>query len=141
MGRYKLIMDARTRGVCLLLMLLSAGCAKQNGSAVTGTVTYVGKPLTTGAVTFQPIVAGPIAVGDIQSDGSFTLQTGSEIGLQPGEYLATVVATGPIPEATPADPMPLPKLLVPARYGDVNTSGLKYTITPGPNTIQIQLTE
>jgi hypothetical protein len=106
---------------------------------VSGTVTYDGKPLSTGAVTFQPVASGPLAIGDIKSDGSYSLSTGDQAGLSAGEYQVTVVATGPMPQATEASPMPLPELLIPARYGDVNTSGLKYTVKPGENRVDIAL--
>jgi hypothetical protein len=123
----------------LLLSLLCTGCGNGVGASVTGQVLYDGQPLTSGAVTFQPVAAGPLAIGDIQPDGEYALRTGDQDGLFPGEYLVTVVATGPMPEPTEANPMPLPKLLIPARYGDVNTSGLKYTVSPGVNRIDITL--
>lgn len=135
-------MHTRKLSTGLLLCLMCAGCGPRNDATVDGAVTYAGNPLTTGAVTFHPTTPGPpLAIGELQSDGTFTLRTGETAGLQPGEYLVTVVATGPMPEATPSDPMPLPKLLVPARYGDVKTSGLKYTISRGTNKIDIVLSE
>lgn len=135
-------MHVRKLSASFLICLSCLGCGKQNDAAVDGAVSYAGNPLTSGAVTFHPTTPGPpLAIGELQGDGKFTLRTGEVAGLQPGEYRVTVVATGPMPEATPADPMPLPKLLVPARYGDVETSGLKYTITRGTNKIDIVLDE
>ncbi len=117
----------------------AAGCAKGPDATVSGVVTYDDKPLSTGAVTFQPVTPGPLAIGEIQSNGAYTLRIGDQMGLNAGDYQATVVATGPMPEATPANPMPLPKLLIPARYGDATTSGLKYTVERGENRIDIEL--
>ena len=129
-----------TRPILLLsLSLLCAGCGANDGAGVTGKVLYDGQPLTTGSVTFHPVASGPLAIGDIQSDGTYSLSVGTESGLPPGEYRVTVGATGPMPEPTVADPMPLPQSLIPARYGDVNTSGLKYTVAAGKNTIDISL--
>jgi hypothetical protein len=128
-------------GSLLLLCCVIAGCSQQYDANVTGNVTYAGKPLTTGALTFHPTASGPLAMGDIHADGTYMLQTGEVAGLKAGDYLVTVVATGPMPEPTAAEPMPLPKLLIPARYGDVKTSGLKYTVKSGANTINIELSE
>jgi hypothetical protein len=80
-----------------------------------------------------------LGVGQIQSDGTFTVSTGTDVGLDAGEYRLTVVATGPIPEPTADNPEPLPELLIPARYGSLETSGLTRTITKGANQFEIQL--
>jgi hypothetical protein len=127
------------RAGAILFPLLVIGCGKSQNATVSGIVTYDGQPLSTGAVTFQPVAPGPLAIGDIRNDGAYTLRTGDATGLSAGEYQVTVVATGPMPEATPSNPMPLPELLIPARYGDVSTSGLKYTVERGENRIDIAL--
>ena len=122
-----------------LVPVLLLGCGKTQSASVRGTVTYNGKPLTTGSVTFHPVTDGPVAIGDIQSDGTYSLQTGTESGLGPGEYRVTVVATGPIPPPTPQNTEPLPELLIPARYADVTTSGIQRTVAAGSNQIDLSL--
>ena len=53
-----------------------AGCGSGElpVAPVEGTVLYNGKPLTSGVVTFLP-ATGPVATGEIQSDGTFRLST------------------------------------------------------------------
>jgi hypothetical protein len=124
-------------GILLLAML--AGCGGGQESTVTGTVTFDGQPLTTGAVTFHPLSEGPLAIGQIDAAGAYSLSTGNEEGLAAGDYRVTVVATGPMPEPTPQNPEPLPELLIPAKYGASETAGLQFTVRPGSNHIDIPL--
>jgi len=57
-----------------------------------------------------------------------------------GEYLVTVTAVK-LPEETASDAggEAIPKLLIPAKYGDKGTSGLRHTVTPGANRFDIPL--
>ncbi len=118
-------------GLCLLL----TGCSSKLGSQVSGSVSFDGKPLTSGDVTFAPVGEGQIAYGKIDSAGNYVLRTGNEDGAKPGEYVVTVVATG----TPPSNDQP-PPLLTPAKYSDKSTSDLKKTITPGANTVDLSLT-
>ncbi len=64
-------------GLGLVLWIGSiAGCGGDTlpVAPVEGTVLYNGKPLTSGVVTFLP-ATGPVATGEIQSDGTFRLST------------------------------------------------------------------
>ncbi len=122
----------------LPIILTLAGCGGDLVS-VKGEVTIDGQTLGTGNVSFHPVDGGPIGHGSIQSDGSFTMRTGTEKGLTPGKYRVTVVATGEVPEPTPQNPEPLPPLLVPARYGKPETSGLEYTVPPPDGRVKIEL--
>jgi hypothetical protein len=123
----------------LLLSVFLTGCGGPHAASVTGTVVYDGQPLTTGAVVFQPVHDGPIAIGDIQSDGSYTLSVGDAAGVDPGDYRVTVAASEPMPEATPENPQPLPKSLIPARYSNADQSGLTFKVEPGSNRFDIKL--
>jgi hypothetical protein len=125
--------------VSLTLALVAAGCGQAHDATVTGVVRQGGELLTTGTVTFHPVKEGPLATGDIQGDGSYTLKTGDQNGLDSGSYKATVVATGPMPEPTAQESEPLPKLLTAAQYGDPQTSRLQFDVKPGPNSIEIDL--
>jgi hypothetical protein len=122
--------------VCLLAL---ASCAPENYAEVSGTVTVDKTPLTTGMVTFHPVAGGPVAYGNIDAAGRYSLSTGSKRGLVSGEYIVTVVATEKPPAGTVKGPEPIGKLLTPERYGHKDKSTLKYTVTPGSNAIDLPL--
>jgi len=83
---------------------------------VTGSVTYVGgRPVAGGAVQFAPLADTSFSVsGDINDDGTFTLQTvkGNErvSGAPEGEYRVTILF--PIP----ADQRTVPPIVLPKNY-------------------------
>jgi hypothetical protein len=117
----------------MLSLLLLAGCGAHE-SAVTGKVTIDDAPLTSGTVAFYPQGGGAAAYGSIQSDGTYTLETGAAGGLAAGVYVVTVVATTP-----PQPGYQFGKLLTPLRYNKVDTSDLKFTVKPGSNKIDLPL--
>lgn len=119
-----------------VILLLQSGCGKMEAT-VSGTVSYAGKPLTTGNVAFHPVGSGTPATATIGADGRYELRTASKAGLPPGEYVATVAAF----EIIPGSP-PMPgKLLIPGSYNRLETSGLRYTVESGENTIDIRMDE
>jgi hypothetical protein len=127
-------------GVLCALALTLAGCGGPFDSLVSGTVTLDGKPLDRGTVAFFPASQGPAAYGRIRSNGSYSVRVGREKGLPSGEYLVTVVATEHV--EVPADwrgPPPPGKRITPVKYGQKSTSGLRFTVEPGWNTIPIDL--
>lgn len=135
------------RGVCLLLLavaaLTPAACGGSGLAGVSGTVTYRGKPVPKGTVTFVSTTPGARnATGEIQEDGSYTLHTEQPgDGAAPGEYRVTLYAHDePVLDYTPRKPVP-PKLLVPAKYENPETSGLKATVKGGSNTVNLDLTD
>lgn len=121
-------------GVCCLAVWV--GCAKHE-SSVTGTVTLDGVRLSRGTVTFHPQEGGAAAYARIDADGNYIVKTGAEEGLKPGKYVATVVATAP--PGPGESETAVGKLLIPARYGTLEESGLEYTITAGKNQIDMPL--
>ncbi len=139
------MMDISGRSLVLRVTLLAAGvlacagCGGEYRSSVTGTVKLGGEPLRRGTVTFHPLEKGAAAYGLVDSDGRFTLGTGREQGLAPGEYIATVVATEASPAESGGGTPPIGKLITPARYGDKSTSGLRYTVKPGKNDFEVSL--
>jgi hypothetical protein len=86
----------------LLLPMLVAlvGCGPSSGTVpVKGKVTYQGKPVTRGRITFEPIKLAdsraPVrpSMAPIQQDGSFKMSTfESGDGVQPGEYKVIIWA-------------------------------------------------
>ena len=121
-------------GVAILLI----GCGGKS-SQVSGVVTLDGKTLERGTVGFTPANGGMRASGVIESDGAYTLTTNRDSGLEPGEYMVTVVSREPGPPATTGPPAPGP-YITPQHYAAEATSGLKFTVERGSNTIDLQLT-
>lgn len=125
----------------ILLVAIAAnatGCSKRRVLApVAGKVTYQGKPLSFGAVIFQPERGQP-AIGEIRSDGSFTMTTrGEGEGAAVGENQVRIVCyQGQDPTRTAADGQSeslLGKPLIPARYVSCDTSGIVVNVRPGAN--------
>ncbi|MBN2021355.1 MAG: hypothetical protein JW809_01045 [Pirellulales bacterium] len=123
---------------------LATGCGSSLDSSVSGTVTLDGKPLAvgdgSGTVSFYPAQGGPAAQATIAPDGTYVLKTGHASGIRSGDYVVTVVATGPSPKPLPgAPPRPGP-LLTPIRYGTRQGSKLRFMVGPGANQIDIAMT-
>ncbi|MCA9267350.1 MAG: hypothetical protein KDA41_02715, partial [Planctomycetales bacterium] len=112
------------------------GCGGRHDSSVHGAVTLDGQPLRTGTVTFHPAAGGAAAYGRIAADGQYTIKTGSERGLDPGEYRVTVVAIEMSPAAN-ANDAPSGKRITPAAYQNVGTTPLTATVTAGGNQIDL----
>jgi hypothetical protein len=96
----------RSTAVAAALFLVS-GCGGGSGTVpVRGTVTFKGKPVPSGTVTFIPD-SGPHATGELGPDGSYTVATyRSGDGAVPGSYKVVVVAvqdtSDRLPEVPPA---------------------------------------
>ncbi len=74
--------------------------------------------------------SGPIAIGDIRADGSYSLKTGDAFGAAPGWYRVTVAAVGPPGIKAIDDPYAVPVSLIPDRYRDPELSGLSCEVKP-----------
>jgi len=127
----------------LVLSTSLVGCGRSGPekAAVSGRVTYQGKPVPKGVIAFIPVApGGRNATGAIRPDGSYTLQTEEpEDGAQLGEYRVTISAHDePLLDYTPAQPVK-PKLLVPPEYEDPEKSGLKKTVVRGSNVFEFDL--
>lgn len=120
---------------------LIVGCSKSDFATVTGQVSLDGKLLDGGAITFVPETSGPLAYGDVAPDGTYSLQSsGSQQGLRPGKYVATVSYRNgrPSPGMTLAQIQALEK--VPIRYTTPETSELSEEVKPGANQIDLVMT-
>jgi hypothetical protein len=134
------LQSCRTQTLFLFVILASAGCMDRNFATVEGTVSLGGQPLDGGSVAFYPKDTGPISYSDIAPDGSYRLRTASRDGLLPGLYVATVsYRSGRLsPGMTLRQIEVLEK--VPFRYCAKETSDLHEEVTPGRNSIDLNLT-
>lgn len=117
-----------------------AGCGDDTAKLypVTGKVQWKGGGPATELVNYnvsmQPADRGSSATGVVQPDGSFTLSTLAENdGAIVGKHR---VALGP---PQPELDMPVPRPLIPDRYGGFETSGLEIEVKPEPNNVTIEV--
>ena len=144
----------------LLLALASVGCgSKYDLHPVTGKVTLDGTPLENAVVTFQAVSGGNSASGTTDASGAYTLhdiRPDAGPGVEPGEYVVSVSWTEPpavdlsqMDASSPdydkittaaSNPNSGPAVSkFPAAYRDGKTSGLKATVSPGANTVDLPL--
>jgi hypothetical protein len=130
-------------GVLLLALAALAGCSddRMKTGYVTGKLTYKGKPVPNGTVTFVPEARGvPSASGEIQPDGTYRLTTykphdGAVIGAHKIMIVAVQDTGGRLPEERAATP----PLVVPEKYMRTATSGLSADVKEGENTFDFEL--
>ena len=121
-----------------LLFAAVVGCGKSELSPLTGTVTFDGKPLSSGIIAFQNVADGPAGHASVQPDGRYVARTGNQVGLRPGEYQISIVAYEPlVPTSSGREPMP--KMVTPKRFARPETSGLRYTLTESGGAFDISL--
>lgn len=138
---------------CVVVGSLVVGCDSGPPTApVQGRVTYDGKPVPRGTIRFYPVGGGATAVGQIASDGAYTLARkvpGDDVLL--GEYKVVIEAKEIVD--SPARPMTFedeltmavgapknpPKSLVPLKYASIQTSDLTATVEAGANQIDFDL--
>ncbi len=129
--------------VALAFIPLACGPSGPEMAKVSGKVTYKGKPVMKGTVTF--VATNPTrhnAVGQLDPNGSYRLQTEQPgDGAEVGDYDVTVYSHDDvILDYTPKVPVP-PKILTPEKYENPKTSGLKRTVKSGSNTFDLELTD
>jgi hypothetical protein len=118
------------------------GCGGPYDASVTGVVTLDGTPLSRGTVAFTPVEGGPGGYSPIQTDGTYSIHTGRELGLPSGGYKVTVVANEPpaMERTEQGGPPPSGKPITPPWYRSSQTSGLEFQVERGKNTIDLPLT-
>ncbi len=137
------------------LLTLMAGCSKTPRSAehveVSGKVLLQGKPLPGGRVMFVTVKGGFASSATIDENGNYQIKApvgDVEIGVD-NQMLAnrrgpkqTPHPKKPDAEAAGANqPVKGRWVKLPNRYADPHTSGLKYTVTPGSQTHNIELSD
>ncbi len=141
-------MQARPTASLLALamhMASGAGCGptdpdEANILPVSGKVTYKGKPVPKGTITFHSD-GGRMATGEIQEDGSYSLTTArSGDGAVAGHHRVSIMATEGDPSLMPSSPGYVrPKNLVPTKYNQPDQSGLEANVTEEGKEINFDL--
>lgn len=139
----------RVVGVMLVAAGLTGCWQGSDGRAsrvtVTGSVSCDGRPVEGARVVLYPLAEGlPAAHGTTDSAGSFRLTTYDPgDGAVPGSYVALVTKTQSENEMSPEEgdayfartgtppPFPTVRNLLPARYGDHESSGLVCEVVAG----------
>jgi hypothetical protein len=140
-------MPNANRIATLTLFLLAVGCADSNRTAdiekvvpVSGTLTFQGKPLEQYRVTFLPTDGRRAAVGITDVAGKFVLGTNDVgDGAPAGKHKVAIVWAPPASAGTPGQEaivddlskLPKPKIKIPDKYGNPETSGLEQEIPAG----------
>jgi hypothetical protein len=120
-----------------IMAALALGCesGKDTFALVKGKVLYKGRPVHTGTIVFAPDLlrgtTGPLARAEIQSDGSFALQTQGRPGAIPGWHRVTILSMEPSPKIIPDGDGMLPRSMVPEKYRDPELSGLSCEVRGG----------
>ncbi|MBI3469435.1 MAG: hypothetical protein HY000_41060 [Planctomycetes bacterium] len=138
----------RLRLVLALVTLPALGCGEKSNTPetapVTGTVTYKGKPVIGGTVTFIPEQGpGNPGIGDIQSDGTYSLTTyDRDDGAVLGKHKVTVEVfpgqAGSVADALPGMESKLPSP-IPKKYRTPSTSPLEFEVKQGDNVADLNL--
>lgn len=108
----------------LFLVGIISGCGGGLDATLTGVVTHQGKPVPSLLINFQSVGGGPMAYAATDEDGAYEAFVGSNKGIMPGKYRLALEATGDS---------------IPAKYLQVDTSGLEYEVKSGDNTFDISL--
>lgn len=118
------------------------GCSdgRPKTAPVKGTVTYAGKPVDKGSISFIPDGL-PVATGELGPGGAYTLTTfkkgdGAVLGRHKVVITAFQESADPV-EASAKLPPPL----IPLKYMNLMTSGLTAEVKDGDNTIDFALPE
>ncbi len=135
--------------VLLVPVWLAAGCGSPATGTVAGTVTVGGAPVQNGLITFSSEVGNRDSFSAAILDGKYTTSA-----IPVGPTKVTVTNRGANPADAPAKesgandnirPTASKQggkkvVIVPAKYGDVGTSGLTYDVTNGENAKDFDLT-
>jgi hypothetical protein len=119
---------------CLGLALLTVGCAEPEYIDVTGLVTYQGKPVPKGEVTFMPHDKSIADAAGMLNDGSFKLRT------KPGKMKVSIEAVRPSGKFDAERKFEIDELYLPERYNE--QSELEVEVThDGDHHFEFHLTE
>jgi hypothetical protein len=109
-----------------VLFVNTVGCGTSSDTvSVNGTISYRGEPFPTGSITFFPTAGRPI-VASIADDGTY------EAEMPPGDYTVAIMLGAQLPPGyKEGDPIPPPKIELPAEYSTRAKSTLTATVVAG----------
>ena len=121
-------------GGVVLAALAVFGCGQDDErTPVHGRVFYRGQPLSGGTIVFTPDLErggrGPLACGEIDAEGRYSLRTGDKLGAVSGWHRVTIAP--PSLAVAPGQPIPPPSIDLPRKYRDPEQSGLLREVQPG----------
>ena len=133
----------------LLALITVLGCGGGSKTAsVTGRITYKGKPVPKGNVSFTPVQgATRAAAGLTDENGNFTLGSlSANDGALPGSYRVSIIARGPdrapkageVGSGMPGEMMPGDPI-IPTKYFAPDSSGLTFEVKKGSNRADFDL--
>jgi hypothetical protein len=116
------------------VLLTILGCGREDKfTPVRGQVFYQGQPLMGGTIVFTPDAErgghGPLAFGEIGSDGRYTLHTGDRLGAVSGWHRVSIAPASSA--GSPVSNSASSALALPRKYGDPEQSGLLREVQPG----------
>ena len=124
--------------VLAAVVLVPSGCSHRPKTApVHGKVTYKGKPVPNGTVSFIPD-GGTAATGEIGPDGSYALTTfrkGDGAILGKHKVVISALEAGNPGEVAASLPAPI----VPTKYMNLSTTDLRAEVKDEDNTIDFDL--
>ncbi len=142
-------------GLLFGLLILSAGCGGVKRSVghaeVTGRVLYQGKPLPGGVVNFVTVEGSFASTGIIDPNGNYQISSPEgEVQIGVSNKMLAHEAANIKEESVKTARQEKSKggkgavvkgyyVDLPTKYHDPTTSGLKYTVKPGPQTHDIEL--
>src|SRR6185369_15903435 len=129
----------RPLGLALAALACLVGCGESKTAPVNGRVKLKDgsdvSVLAGYSLTFEAEGGKTSAVGDVNRDGTFKLSTfGANDGAMPGKYRVAIN-----PPNNPDPDKPPSKSKLPAKYENLDSSGLTAEIKPGPNNIELVL--
>lgn len=123
-----------------LLTAVPVGCSSGPATGkVKGKVTFEGKPVTEGTVTFLNPKEGGAAEAQINKDGAYVVQSGVVVG----DYLVVITPLMEIVDTDPgrSPPAPVEKAApdIPPNYRMQGTTTLRATVKPGQNELNFNM--
>jgi hypothetical protein len=126
-------------GLALAMLACLIGCGGGKTAPVNGRVKLKDgsdvSMLAGYSLTFEAEGGKTSAVGEVRPDGTFQLSTfGANDGAEPGKYRVAInQPSNPNPDAPPT------KSKLPAKYSNLETSGLTAEVKPGQNNIVLEV--
>jgi hypothetical protein len=125
----------------LVVLAASLGCRRSSEGPigkVFGTVTFEGRPVPEGMVSFNSGEIGVFINAPLHQDGTYVVIRAKGHGVPIGKYLVAVI---PPPPKGPLEPGTVPQEYpnIPQKYRDPKTSGLRLTVEEADNRFDIQM--